>query len=187
MEDYFKHRLSRGAKQIPKDRSVANVRIIPTLGEIDVAKLSTRRIRDWHTSLATSSKLGRKGKADKIHKPVLTGVDEDSVRARRATANRTLTVLKAALNHAYREGRIVSDDEWRKVKPFREADAAVVSFLSSDEITRLANSCNGQFRSLVMAALLTGCRYGELIRFGTNEFIAESKTITIRRSKAGKP
>ncbi len=187
LEDYFKHRLSRGAKQIPKDRSVANVRIIPTLGEIDVAKLSTRRIRDWHTSLATSPKLGRKGKTDKIHKPVLTGVDEDSVRARRATANRTLTVLKAALNHAYREGRIVSDDEWRKVKPFREADAAVVSFLSSDEITRLANSCNGQFRNLVMAALLTGCRYGELIRLRTNEFIAESKTITIRRSKAGKP
>jgi len=41
------------------------------------------------------------------------------VRARRATANRTLTVLKAALNQAFHESRIASDEAWRKAKPFR--------------------------------------------------------------------
>jgi len=33
----------------------------------------------------------------------------DAIRKRRATANRVLTVLKAALNHAWREGRVPSD------------------------------------------------------------------------------
>lgn len=36
-------------------------------------------------------------------------------------------------------------------------------------------------------ALLTGCRYDELIRLRTNEFNYDAGTITIRASKAGKP
>lgn len=187
LEDYFQHRQRRGAKQIPKDRSVANVRIIPALGDIDIARLSTRRIRDWHTSLAEVQKQGKKDEVDAVQKPVATSSDEDAVRARRATANRTMTVLKAALNHAYHEGKAISDDEWRKVKPFREVDVAVVRFLTPDEITRLTNACNGKFRNLVKAALLTGCRYGELIKLRANEFNQDAGTITIRASKAGKP
>ncbi len=69
--------------------------------------------------------------------------DADAVRARRATANRTLTVLKAALNHAYHEGRVSTDEAWRKVKPLREADAPIVHFLSDDESQRIVNACDG--------------------------------------------
>jgi integrase len=112
------------------------------------------------------------------------GKDADAVRARRATANRTLTVLKAALNHAFHDGRIVTDEAWRKVKPFREADAPVVHFLSEDECRRIVNACDGAFRSLVRAALLSGCRYGELTRMRASDFNAESGTITVRESKS---
>ena len=112
----------------------------------------------------------------------------DAVRARRATANRTLTVLKAALNHAFHEGRVSSDNPWRKVKPFRGADAPVVRFLSGDECRRLANAFEGAFRHLVSAALLTGSRYGELTRLRPSGFFnREAGTITIRESKSGKP
>jgi len=39
---------------------------------------------------------------------------------RRASANRVLTMLKAALNHAYDEGHVANRDAWgRKLKPFR--------------------------------------------------------------------
>jgi hypothetical protein len=64
--------------------------------------------------------------------------DPEALRRRRATANRILTVLKAALNHAWRESKVASDDAWRRVTPFREADAAptrstVVSKGENDE------------------------------------------------------
>src|SRR5262249_36890073 len=39
------------------------------------------------------------------------------------TANRVLTILKAALNHAHAERKCASDDAWRTVRAFREADA----------------------------------------------------------------
>jgi hypothetical protein len=32
-------------------------------------------------------------------------------------------VLKAALNLAFREGHAATDEDWRRVKPFREASA----------------------------------------------------------------
>ena len=35
-------------------------------------------------------------------------------------------MLKAALNRAFHAGRISSDSAWRKVKPFKRVDEAVV-------------------------------------------------------------
>ena len=86
----------------------------------------------------------------------------ESVRRRRSTANRVLTILKGALNHAHREGKCASDDAWRTARAFREADASRLRYLSDDKSRRLTNACPPDFRSLVTAALLTGCRYGEL-------------------------
>ena len=133
LDAYFAERERRGSKGLAKDRAAANVRILPALGETELAKLATTRIRDWQSELAKAPRLARAGRRGQKSAPV-DMKDTDAVRARRSTANRTLTVLKAALNHAFHEGRIASDEAWRKVKPFREADAAVVRFLSDDEM-----------------------------------------------------
>jgi integrase len=188
LDAYFAERERRGSKGVAKDRAAANVRIIPELGEIEIGKLSAKRIRDWHAGIAKAGKLARTGRRRKNPKVrAIDPKDGDAVRARRSTANRTLTVLKAALNHAFHEGRVVSDDAWRKVKPFREVDAAIVRFLSDDECRRLVNACDGAFRDLVRAALLTGCRYGELTRIRAADFSPDVGTIGVRESKAGKP
>jgi len=108
------------------------------------------------------------------------------VRRRRATANRVLTYLKAALNHAWRAGLVPSDDAWRRVKPFKSVDAPVVRYLSHAEIARLLNACHGAFRDLVHAALLTGCRYGELCRLKVADYNRDVETLTIREAKSGR-
>ena len=96
--------------------------------------------------------------------------DAEAVRRRRSSANRTLTILKAALNHAWREGKTPSDDAWRRVRPFPEADAARVRYLNTDEARRLLNACDEDFRKIVEAALLTGARYGELAAMTVSDF-----------------
>ena len=73
----------------------------------------------------------------------------DAVRSRKATSNRLLTVLKAALNHAFAEGKVASDHAWRQVKPHREVDAPVVRYLTPAECVRLVNASDGAFRTLV--------------------------------------
>lgn len=111
---------------------------------------------------------------------------EDS-RRRRSTANRVLTILKAALNHCRHEGLVASGDAWQQVKAFREVDSARLRYLSDDEARRLVNACRPDFRILVTAALLTGCRFAELTTAVTEDFNADSGTLLIRTSKSGKP
>jgi integrase len=188
LKAYFADREQRGSKGLAKDRAAARARILPELGAIELAKLTTKRIRDWQSALATAPKLTRAPRVVKDRKSrAIDMMDVDAVRARRATANRTLTVLKAALNHAFHEGRIATDEAWRKVMPFREVDSPVVHFLSDDECRRIVNASDGAFRNIVKGALVTGCRYGELTRMRAADFNAESGTITVRESKSGKP
>lgn len=187
LDAYFAERERKGSKGLDKDRAAARVRILPQLGEVEVSKLSTKRLRDWQSEIARAPKLARARRGAGRKEMEIDAKDGEAVRARRASANRTLTVLKAALNHVFHEGRVSSDEAWRKVKPFREADAAVVRYLSDQEVRRLANACDGAFRQIVRAALLTGCRYGELTRMRAADFNADAGTIAVRESKAGKP
>ena len=140
----------------------ADALIIPTLGDIECAKLTNTQIRKWRdaTAKAPVQLRVKKGKPAKFKELNLD--DPEEVRRRRASTNRTLTILKAALNRAWRESesKIPSDTAWRTVEPFEEADAARVRYLTIAEAKRLINASPEDFRSLVQVALATGCRFG---------------------------
>lgn len=188
LDDYFKARERRGSKGLKADKYAANARIVPELGNIQIGRLSSARIRDWHFDLATGPKLIRTRKfASQQAVSMVEATDPDAVRARRSTANRVLTILKAALNHAFQEGKVASDEPWRKVKPFRGVDAAVIRYLTPTDAERLVNACPPDFRNLVRGALLTGCRYGELTRLQVRDFDANARTIVARVTKGEKP
>jgi integrase len=127
------------------------------------------------------SRPGRKPNHRKVDKSA------DGLRKRRATANRILTVLKAALNHAWKSGHVASDDAWRRVKPFRAVETARVRYLSEAECVRVVNASEPAFRNLVRGALLTGCRYSELTTMHVADFNADAGVVTVRESKAGRP
>ena len=185
MADYLKDYRRRGGKASDSIQSVASHNILPELGNVSVVKLTTRRLTDWHQGIAEQPRHWRSRPGAKANLAAFDRKDADAVRRRRATANRVLTYLKAALNHAWRAGVVPSDDAWRRVKPFKNVDAPVVRYLSQDEITRLLNSSQGSFRDLVHAALLTGCRYGELCRLKVADYNSDVETLTIRETKSG--
>ena len=56
----------------------------------------------------------------------------------------------------------------------------MVRYLKPHEIRRLVDACTGQFRALVQATLLTGCRYSELTRLRVSAFNPDSGTLAIR-------
>jgi integrase len=186
IDDYLQAYERRGGRAVYDTRRAAETHILPSLGTVPVAKLTARKITDWHHGLSEKrararTKQGRKQNYRKVE----TG--SDSIRKRRATANRILTVLKAALNHAWKAGHVASDDAWRRVKPFKGVETARVRYLSEDECVRLVNVCEPAFRNVVRGALLTGCRYSELTGMHVADFNLDSGVITVRESKAGKP
>jgi integrase len=176
-------RAEKGPKAEGGAKYIFDASILPELGHVLVEKLTTDRLLRWRNSLATRPKRVRtKRTADRSATREIPD-DDDARRKRKATANRILTMLKAALNRTFQAGRVASDQAWRRVKPFAKVDEAVVRYLTAEEARRLISCCGGDFRALVQAALLTGCRYSELARLKVEAFNADSGTLAIRLSK----
>ena len=186
LADYRADYQRRSGKATDRLDASAAAWIGPELGTVPLDMLTKGRIVGWHHKIAeTPPRLRTKPGLAQKHREPDSGAE--AVRRRRSTANRVLTILKAALNHAHREGRCASDDAWRTVRAFREADAARLRYLSDDEARRLTNACPPDFRALVTGALLTGCRYGELAAMTIADFNPDAGTIRVRASKTGKP
>jgi integrase len=184
MDLYIQHKRARG-QPVGDLTSRSRVHIVPVLGDLVVAELSAKRLREWHSTMAAAPAQRRpKSKQPQYRDAPST---DDEVRARRASANRVLTMLKAALNHAYDEGHVVKRDAWdRKLKPYEGVETARVRYLTLPETKRLLNASDPDFRPLVRAALETGCRYSELARLEVHDFNSDAGTVAIHKSKSGK-
>lgn len=185
LDDYFRDAERRGAKGVIKAKSAARLHISQALGATRVEKLTASRIKSWHAGLLEERKRGARD--GKVASKKAAQTDAERLRARKASANRILTILKAALNYAYHEGKVATDEAWRKVKPFREVDAPVIHYLQPAEVRRLVNACHAPFRHIVRGALLTGARYGELTRMRVCDFNPDTGSVAVRESKAGRP
>jgi integrase len=182
--DYLDY-LQAAGKSLRNVEAASVAHILPALGNVEVASLTSAQLRRWLTRLAATPARRRSKTGEQKFKPA--PADDESVRRRRGSANRVLTMLKAALNHAYDEKRVTSNDAWgRRVKPFRGVDAARIRYLTIAEADRLINACGAEFRLLVRAALETGCRYGELARLEVSDFNPDAGTVTVRRTKSGR-
>jgi integrase len=159
--------------------------IRPKLGDLEVASLTADKLRQWRDALAKAPPRLRTKAGDKQKHREVSNDDEArrARRARRASANRTWTVLRAALNRAFQTDKVDSDKAWRKVKPFKSVDKARVRYLTIAEAKRLINASDPEFRTLVHAALLTGGRYGQIAQLTVNDFNADAGTLRMRTRK----
>lgn len=184
MVDYLDwYRVHR--KSYDATRLAIEAHILPALGSLEVVALNTRRLRLWHQALATSPARMRSGKGRPGRtRPIETS---DDARRRKATANRVLTVLKAALNMAVAEGRVpdAASGAWKAVRAFKGADAPRIRFFDREEVGRLLSACEPDFQTLVVGALLTGCRYGELIALRVRDYLPGSRALQIVEAKGG--
>jgi len=166
-------------------RHRANAHICPKLGDLEVSSLTPTMLRKWLANLARALPRART-KPGKLQQHRAFDGSDEAIRRRKSSANRTWTILRAALNHAFRDELVASDAAWRKVKSFKDVDAARVRYLTVEQARRFLNATDSEFRPLAQAALQTGCRYSELARLEVADFNPDSGTLAIRRSKSGK-
>src|SRR5262249_789653 len=97
---FLDHNRKSGTDARYRDRAL----IRPELGDIEVAKLTTDDLRKWMMKLArTPARLRTREGLKQQYAQLDTA---EAKRARKVSANRTLTVLRAALNRAWREGKV---------------------------------------------------------------------------------
>jgi integrase len=183
LDEYLEY-LKRERKSADQTRPSVEALIRPKLGDIEVTALTKQMIEDWRNEIVDTPPRTRTRAG--MEQNYLTRHGADAQRARRATANRQLTVLKAALNRALKDNKVPSNAAWARVEPFKGVGKARVRYLTLAEAKRLINACDPDFRQLVQAALETGCRYGELAALEMHDFNPDSGTLTVTQSKGGK-
>lgn len=147
--------------------------ILPTLGRYRVDRLTKRQIEEWHAGMVRED-------AD----------DPEAKRRSQDTANRHLTILRAALNSAFADdaNNIPSDSAWRRVKAFRAVAGARSDHFDAAQVRKLiaeAAKFDKPFANLCEAAFLTGARYGELAACNVAHFDEQRAVLAIPDGKTG--
>ena len=186
MTEYLSNRQKAKRKPLTDMQSIINTHIVPALGSMDVSKLTFSKIERWRDSLAESDPRVRVKAGAEPATRKIDNNDPEIVRKRHATANRIFTVLRAALNFAYKRGKVSTRAAWDRITPFASVDAPKVRHLTLAECRRVTDACEADFRQLVHAALYSGCRYGELIAMRVDAFDEASHSIHVAQSKSGK-
>src|SRR2546429_2768213 len=121
-----------------------------------LTKIRAPRLKQWHLDL------------------VAAGLSK-------ASANRTLTALKAALNLAvaHRAVSAAVAQEWTEVVPLKGASARRELFLDVAQRRKLLAKSEGGIRRLIEAVMHTGCRAGELTSARRSAFDARTKSLTV--------
>lgn len=181
MQPYIdEHLAGKGSQSVTRQQH--RLHIESGIGRLRVTECDAPTLRKWHKAMASKARTIR-GKPQPFDQ-----TDPTQVRARRATANRVLTMVKAALNMAWKDDRLPADlpTYWMKVDPFALGEDPEPRMLEADEITRLLNAADRDLRELLQGALMTGARRGELLALRVQHYDPDTQTVRIYQSKTGK-
>jgi len=98
-----------------------------------------------------------------------------------ATVNRELATLKNMYTKAI-EWRYIKDNPAKKVKLLKEPPGRL-RYLRPEEVEKLLNACANYLRPIVVTALNTGMRKGELLRLKWADVDLKNRKITVINSK----
>jgi site-specific recombinase XerD len=164
--DYIANlRAEKGDRAAKDAEGRLNKRLIPVLGDVLLADLTTEQFQGWRNGLV---------KDEDEH-------DEEEVRQSRDTANRLLASAKAALNYAFNNGRVSDDKAWRRVKAFKNVGMPRQIILTEAEQQNFADACAADLREFALLVARTGARPGrELTEAKVRALDPAQKTLTVR-------
>lgn len=102
-----------------------------------------------------------------------------------STINRDLAALKCAFSKGMEWG-LVKENPVKAVKFYGERDRARTRYLSSEEKKRLLSVCSTELRRVVLFALKTGMRKGEILNLRWTDIDLTANRIKVGKSKSGR-
>jgi len=102
----------------------------------------------------------------------------------RSTVSKEVGALRAALNLCIRDGFLI-ENPCRQVKPFRQPDPKD-RFLTTEEQQELLKCCAPGLAPMVLFALDTGARRGELLSVTWVDVDLRLRQVTLRHTRSGK-
>lgn len=155
--------------------------IKPQLGSVPVCDLTKTQLENWLKWVAKQPGKNNTKNFD-INDP-------ETRRKRRNTANRIFNDLAAICQRAFEDEKhseITSNKAWSTVEKLDKAESEKQEFLSVEEVQKVLDVCEKDFRALTYAAIVTGCRYNELATMTVANYNAANGSISLVQPKTSK-
>ena len=138
-----------------------NYHLIPNFAFVPLEEFNARNLRDLAQQvLETPPKYGFRERQPRVSIEMLS---RDELRRRKRTFNSLVTILKMAFKYAWDNAAVESERPWRCLKRIPVNHSPRTIFLDREECARLLEECSPALKKLVLAALNSGCRVGDLI------------------------
>lgn len=143
--------------------------------------------RSYHSDVDTIKQLGRWFNDRHLHE--ITPFMVERFRTERAkevsgaTVNRNLACLKCMFNKAIAWGKFAGTNPVKGIKFFKEQPR--LRFLEREEIRKLLDSCDGHLRPIVILALHSGMRKGEILNLKWRDIDFRRDIIYLYKTKSG--
>ncbi|MEX3990585.1 tyrosine-type recombinase/integrase [Paraburkholderia sp. EG286A] len=133
------------------------------IGRVALDKLRTSHVETW------------------LHAQVddIEADDPDALRRAKASANRNLATLKAALNKALKDRLVATDAGWKTVAKYKGVGRRRETILTPAESARLLSAMSDAARPFMTAIALIPSRPGEIAALRVRDFNAKAGTLAL--------
>jgi integrase len=179
--DYVEdRRIENGEASAREAEQLLNKHVLSKFAGRDVASITTAELNRWRKSFVPRA---LKGDKDDLTEDQRREKLEELQRRAKDTSNRNWNTFRAALTHAFRDGKVASDTAWRRVEPFEDVGRERQFYPTPEQVADLLKHCDDALRPLARAAALTGFRLQALTGALVSDFDPKAGTLNIRRDK----
>lgn len=104
---------------------------------------------------------------------------------KKSTVNRCLAIIRKMLNLAV-DGKLISNDQKIKIKFFSEKDNLMERIINREEEDRLLEASSGYLKPILIVALNTGMRLGEILNLKWSQIDLRAREIRVEKTKSKK-
>jgi integrase len=172
-ENNNKHSSVVSKRQILKDH------VLPFFGEVALESIDPAKIEDFKALMRKKKSAARARKEAPTKAALLKRGEVEPKPLSLKTINNALCALSKLLNLA-EEQKVIRQAP--RVKLFGKLPKSKFDFLTFEEVERLIDAAEPEWRTLILVALKTGLRQGELIGLQWADLDLSRGMVTVRRS-----
>jgi integrase len=183
LADYFASRRAQNGDSPSlrgDEQRIAN-HVLPVFGDMECAKLDRDSLQDWLHQIPSKPALKRSIQGERQFRALDNS--PDAIRGRKCSANKVWLIFRAALNHGHDRKKIASQDAWNAVEPFKNVAKPRLVYLNTEQVSRLLNAIDPEYRDIVQVGLAAGARYGDIIAMRVQDFDPDSGTVAVHQGK----
>lgn len=163
--------------------TLMNYHLVPTISAIPIEEFSAKDLQGLARSvLERPPKRGFESPRVRVDPNTLS---TDEIRRRKRTFNSLITILRMVFRYAWESDHLMSERSWKCLNRVSVNHQPRTIFLTRRECATLIDACGSSLRQIVLAALYSGCRVGELGDLRVEDVARDGFGISVKPFKRG--